>query len=106
MFTFHSKVFVLLNEEPSISNQAAGETDLSVTEPAASLETHKLNSNTKIFHSHFRKPVNYADDPKLDRYDSTKKNLESIRACVHQVQLADNEERSTAWKTKITSGEC
>lgn len=49
-------------------------------------------------------PVDDADDPKPDRYDSTEKNLERVRARVHQVQLADHEERSPAWQIEITNG--
>lgn len=72
------------------------------------LFTIKFTANTLQTKSHkdmhiFCKPVNHTDDPEPDWYDSTKKNLESIRACVHQVQLADDEESSASWRPKKKS---
>lgn len=94
----------------------AGETDLSVTETASEtavllispplsmkmqIVVKKLTGDTQTGLKYkviliFFKPVNHADDAQPDRYDSTEKNLESISACVHQVQLADDQQRSTA----------
>ena len=40
-------------------------------------------------------PVHHSDNPKFDWNDSTKKDLQSISPCIHQVQLTDHKQCST-----------
>lgn len=56
----------------------------------------KMNKST----IYYCLPVNHPNNPKSDWNDSTQKDLQSICPCIHQVQLADDQQCSTTSQTQ------